>query len=612
MGLLDRIRGSDARRLRMAATELEAAFGTASADNPGNPGLTPSGKDLERAARIYGRAVRLALSQGAPQAANWFSTYDKRIPDDKYALAFGQNDEDWLGQIAASGGRETATVVFGVATRLRLDSVRRATRDRIAGLLGAERDANLVVSYLDQWLAAGLLDADALARTLRGHLVHTPLDRDAHLWSAFFREVPGSLLPDVFEVHCFLGHGSDAIRLADTPASQQRALDCCLRSERVADVLAGLALARRTADGEAIRSLQERAGDLLLRSGQYAEALDCYLGADRPDRVSQCHEQLGQFGEAVATCPADQPDRLARLAQRCQPEVDALIGRKQFTEAARRIRLLLDHLGRATEVTDQVSAGRDDLSHMRAALLAEARGHFARQAEPEEADAGRAGQAAPAAGREAYRDWSQFEEEAGEVASAARLAEDGGDLYRASRLFRRAGRFGDADRVLRRDQTPEGLMDRARAREEGGDLVGAARLYEKAGQPDRAVGLLIRAGQFEAAAGSLVRWLGDAAIEDPGLADCLRRSGAHDELARICLRAVERPAAVSELRLLDREGAIPADLEAAVRAVLGAPGQQTRREFETRAQAWVAQARTEIDQRYAKTWGLDLGTTTCV
>jgi molecular chaperone DnaK len=604
MGLLDRRRGSDARRLRLAATELETAFGTASADNPDDSGVTPSGRDLERAARTYGQALRRALPLGVPQASDWFNAYDQRIPDDKYALAFSQKDERWLRGIAATGDRDIAAVVIGVATRLHLDGVRRAARDRIAGLLGAERDANLVVSYLQQWLAAGLLDAEALARALRGHLAHTPLDRNAHLWSAFFREVPESLLPDVFEVHCFLGHGSDAIRLADTPASQQRALDCCLRSEQVADVRAGLALARRTADAELARALQERAGDLLLRSGQYTEALDSYLAADRPDRVSECHERLGQFAEAVATCPADQPDRLARLAQRCQLEVDELIDRMEFTQAAHRIRLLLDHLGRAAEATDQISACHDDLSHMRAALLAEARGHFAEQAGAEPAGS--------AARRDACRAWSQFEEEAGELAPAARLAEDGGELYRASRLFRRAGRFGDADRVLQRDQTPEGLTDRARAREEGGDLIGAARLYEEAGQPDQAVGLLIRAGRFEAAAGGLLRWLGDAAIEDPRLADCLRRSGAHDELVRICLRTAERPAAISELRLLDHDGAVPAHLEAEVRAAIGAPDQQARREFETRAQAWVARARAETDLRFAKTWGMDLGTTTCV
>jgi hypothetical protein len=172
MGLLDRLRGSDARRLHLAAAGLEAAFSTASADNPGNPGPALSGRDLERAARTYGQALRRALSLGAPQAAGWFRTYDQRIPDDKYALAFSQDDEDWLGQIAAGGGRDVATVVFGVAARLRLDSVRRAARDRIAGLLGAEREANLIVSYLEQWLAAGLLDADALARVLRAHLAH--------------------------------------------------------------------------------------------------------------------------------------------------------------------------------------------------------------------------------------------------------------------------------------------------------------------------------------------------------------------------------------------------------------------------------------------------------
>ena len=133
--------------------------------------------------------------------------------------------------------------------------------------------------------------------------------------------VPEPLLPELFDVHCFLGRGSDAIRLADTATRKRRALDCCLGSERLADIRAALALACRTTDAKAIRALQERAGDLLWQSAQYAEALDSYLEAGRADRVSECHERLGQISEALATCPADLPDRLARLAQQCQPEL---------------------------------------------------------------------------------------------------------------------------------------------------------------------------------------------------------------------------------------------------------------------------------------------------
>jgi hypothetical protein len=230
----------------LAADELAAAFGAASAEHRGNPGLTLSGKDLERAARTYGQALRRALSSGAPQAADWFSAYDQRISDDKYACVFSENDEEWLNQIVASGGRDIATVVFGVATRLHLDGVRRVARDRIVGLLGAERDANLVVSYLNQWLAAGLLDADVLARALRGHLIHTPLDRDAQLWSAFFREVP---------------------------------------------VL--------SADTAMIQALQERAGDVLLRSGQYAEALDSY----RPIGPTACRSAMSGWASSSRRSP---------------------------------------------------------------------------------------------------------------------------------------------------------------------------------------------------------------------------------------------------------------------------------------------------------------------
>jgi molecular chaperone DnaK len=596
MPVRDWVSGGKQRRLRRDIEFLESRFG----------GTTPvNGAELDRAARTYGRALRAALQLDPPQAAHVFGAVDARIPDDHYERAFGTSDERWLAGLAARDDQHVLAVVFELATRLRLTAVQRATRDRLVGVLGRGHDTNLLVTRLRRWMELGLLDRDTLSRALTVHVSHTPLRLDAQLWSRFFAQLPEPSLPDMFEVYAFLGRGADAVRLADTPARQQEALDVCARSARWRDVEAGLELARRLADAPATRRVEERAGDLLVEADRLREAVPHYRAAGRSDRVSECHERLGEFFDAFAACPTDQPDRLAHLAAVCQPEIDALVERREFVIAARQVQGLLTRLTDADPATASVSARRSEVAGQRDALVIAGRAHFGtlvKRAEP--------------GGDQAVREaWSRFEEAAGEWAAAARRAQEAGDVYRAYRLYHRSGQFGDADRVLRGDGTVEGLNARAIAREAGADLAGAALLYEEAGQWEQAVDLFMRAGEFAAAARALVRWRADDAIEDSRYADCLRRTGDLEELVRRCLVAVDRRGAetraVDELRRLVADPALPPVRRAEARATLEAQDAEARRPFEIRAQAWVEQARAETDRRFAGIWGLDLGTTTC-
>jgi tetratricopeptide (TPR) repeat protein len=581
--LADLLAGGKRRRLRRALARAEAAFAPA----------TLEGAALDRAAAAYRGALRLALRVKPPRAVELFRAWDGRLPADRYAAAFRPADAPWLGRLGRGDDANVLTVVVDLADRLGLEAVRRSAAERLALLLGRAGDANRLVVHLLRCRQLRLLAADTLTRAVGDHLTRSPLERDAALGSSFFATLPEALLPPLFEVRHFLGRGTDAVGLADTPARQQQALACCLRSPRVEDVRAGLGLARRLGDAGAARRLQERAGDLLLDAGRYAESLNCYRKADRPDRASECHERLGQFWEALAACPSGQPDRLARLAGLCQPDVDALVERQEFVEAARQAQALVGHLSRAAEGTPEAAASRDEAAGLRAGVLAAGRQHFSHLAH----------QAAEPRG--VHETWSRFEEEAGEPARVAQRAEDAGDRYRAHRLFRQAGLFGDAVRVLEPKATPEALAGRAEARADGGDLAGAARLYEQAGKLDQAARLFQQAGEFATAARCLVRHLGDEAVESPQLAECLRRTGDFAGLVRVCVRAVEQKGratrAVEELRRLLDAGDVPLpdDLAASARAALEDLGARGRRSFEERAQAWVARARADRlrDQR---------------
>ncbi|MFC5744475.1 Hsp70 family protein [Actinomadura rugatobispora] len=577
------------RRLR----RLEAAFA----------GAAPTGKRLEKAARDYGRLLIEALREQPSLARRLFSDYDARFPGEVHAPAFPQEQRDLLAGFASGRDLDVLTVTFELATRLGLADTARQARDGTASLLGAQGDADRLVTRLDRWRELDVLDRETLAAALRAHLKSAPLGRDEQLWTAFFAGLPESSLPDLFEVHAFLGHGERAVHLADTAARRRQALDGCLRSPRVDDVRAGIALARREGD-EALPALEGRAGELLFDRGEHEEALPHFRAAGLRDRESECHERLGRLHEALATCPLDRPDRLGRLAAASWPEIDALVGRAEYTEAARRARAVVARLEEVTEPAEEIAGRLRDSSARREAVVMTGRRHFAGQAE----------RAASEEATEAvHQEWSRFEESAGELFAAAEQAERAADLYRAHGLYLKAGRPGDAERVLRDD--PGGWRARADAREAGGDVVGAAELHAEAGALEAAADLYLRAGRPAEAARCLIASLGDDAVEDDRLIEALRRSGATERLAELCLRAVERKgratAGFEELRRLSDGSLLPPHLEAEVRRALETLGAQGRGPFEDGAAAWLARAREEVDARYARIWALDLGTTTC-
>ncbi|MFF3330437.1 Hsp70 family protein [Streptomyces sp. NPDC002888] len=589
----DWLAGGGQRRVRLAAGRLEKRFS----------GTGPDGTALDRAARSYRDALRVALRVDPDAAAGFFRSYDRLIPDRCYP--FTPYDEAWLGHVSLRDDRHVLTIVFEIATRVRLDALQIQSRDRMAALLADGGDADSLASQLLRWQDLHVLGAEVAAVVLRGYVARARLEHDTQLWRSFFDHLPKQCLPELFDVRCFLGRGAEAVRLADTSAREKQALECCLASSAIADAEAGLELARRAAEFDAVVQQAKHLGDLHFEAMRYIDALPAYQEAKQLGRVSACHEHLGQFLEAIATCQADEPDRLARLAGLCRPGIDLLVERREFADAARQVQELVVHLQRAVPVTPAVVSRREDVDVLRDDLLRSARMHFTRTTRELAEGADR---------RTAYGAWSRFEESAGEIAEAARRAEVADELYRAVRLFRQAGLLGEAARVLKGDETPEGRHALAEVYEAGGDLLGAASLYQQTDRPGQAVDLFRQAEDFAAATRCLVDWLGDEAIEDPRLADCLRRTREFDELVGRCATAIRLRGrgtrAFNELRRLREEDLVPPHRSSEVDSVLAQAGAVERHRFEERAEAWVGQARAETDVRFARVWGLDLGTTT--
>ncbi|MET7483775.1 Hsp70 family protein [Streptomyces sp. NPDC005538] len=594
--LADWLRGGSERRMRRAADRVAATLDFS----------TLSAVELDRAARYYRQALRLALRRAPAEADRLFDTYDRRIPNAYYAGAFRPQDEPWLAAFAAGGDDDTATVLIKLAGRLRLSSLQQLARGVLIRNLARSYDAESLVWHFAHWRVWGLLEDGSWGWALQEHAARVPLERHPRLWTEFLGELPEDLLPKMFGVHLLLGRGADAAVLAGTREEQRRALDCCLTLCDERGLREGLGLARALGDDPATRELQQRLGDLLFRAGRYREALPHLQDTGLLKQAGECHERLGRPFEALVNCPDDEPDRLLGLVDACLLPLGDLVARKRYADAARHLHQLGDAVRRLTVRTSAAATCQEDLAARRDAVLKEARNAFERRV-PDEAENDRT---------KALLDWSEFEEAAGELSEAARLAETAGALYRAHELYRRAARYGEADRVLHGDMTDRGMKARAAALTAGGDLPRAAQVREEAGDWEEAIALLVGEKDLAGAVRCLRRKLGDEALEqDARLAMWLRATGEIEELARLCLAAVERGAghrrAAAELRDLVSRPDLAPELVTRMLDALDALDAAARRDFEERVSVWIDQARRETDQRFASIWGLDLGTSQC-
>ncbi|WP_427918915.1 Hsp70 family protein [Streptomyces sp. cg40] len=593
--LADWLRGGGGRRRRRAADRLAATLDFS----------TLSAAEFDRAARYYRQALRLALRHAPAEADRLFDTYDRRIPDAYYAGAFRPQDEPWLTSFAARGDDDALTVLIKLAGRLGLASLQQLARDVLIRHLAESYDAESLVRHFVHWRAWGLLEGEGWGWALQQHATRVPLEHHPQLWAGFLGELPHDLLPRMFSVHLLLGRGADAAALAGTREEQRRALECCLTLHDERGLREGLGLARALGDDVAAHDLQQRLGDLLFRAGRYREALPHFQDRGLLKQAGECHELLGRPFEALANCPDDDPDHLLRLVDACLLPLGDLVARRRYADAARQAQQLAAAVRRLGDATPAVTACREEITARRDAVLKEARTDFERRLRG----------AAENDRSKVLVDWSDFEEAAGELSEAARCAEAAGKVYHAHELFRRAARYGEADRVLHGDRTGRGKNARAAALTAGGDLPRAAQLREEAEEWEEAIALWVGEKNLADAVRCLRRKLGAEALEDPRFAEWLRAIGEIEELVRLCLATVERKGsrtrAVAELRdLVGRSGLAP-ELVARIREALDALDAVARRGFEDRVSVWIAQARRETDERFARIWGLDLGTSQC-
>jgi molecular chaperone DnaK len=323
--------------------------------------------------------------------------------------------------------------------------------------------------------------------------------------------------------------------------------------------------------------------------------------------LSFCHEHLGNLPEALRVCPRAQDERRIRLSERLEQAALQPGERGDSSAAMTALMELRKILADAADPSPAWLDRRGILERHRAELLK--LGRKALHDQP-------VGQ-----GREAVLARSAFEELAGEWAEAARLLEQSGELadrLRASQLWEKDERYGDAVRALGPlSDRAEVQLRMAQLRENGGDAAGAAALFEHLRRWSDARRAHEAAGQWAQAAHCFRQEHGETgAAESAEYGRLLVQGQRVDELLQLLLEQLEKEPGngvlAERLRSLirDKESQIQSprlrDAAAGRLAIVVHGGARPR--FERAAAGWIEQARAEVQRRYGRVWGMDLGT----
>jgi molecular chaperone DnaK len=589
--LADLFAGGRKRRLRRAVVGFERLAGA-------------SGNGDVILARRYGRLVRLAARTDTHEAFRIVTAHDRAIPDGTYGEAFPLDDA-WLGKLARDGdaGRQVA---FEIASRLGIREIQHAVAGAIATTCAAaDRDA--LLAHLERCRTLEILDRSMVETALTAFVARHSFTNHPG-WLAFL-EQHAELLPELFAIELALGRSKRAAALARTTEERRAALACCLRARSYEEVFPALALATSLDDDSSLRAAHEAAGELVEPSDARA-ALGHYRTAGHEAKQARCHEQLGEYFEALELCADADTGALARLADHCEPAIAQLVHTRQRAEAVRRARQVVVRFRRAVSTNAAVRARLDRAERIAASAVETARAEFADEVT-------RAGDNA----RSVLLEWSELEASIGEIGTGAELAERAGDRLQAALLWERDEQFGEAVRVLGAGATTPDVRARmARLKEEAGDHLGAARLYRRLGKLDEAIRAYEAASAFAEAAAAVFEQLGAerAVLSD----DYLRlavRAGSIDTFGRALADAIHRRP--DDAKLTARSARFLASPEATQLAkdlhdALAAHGAtavaRDRPQFDAVAARLFARAREEITKRFASTWGFDLGTSKCV
>ncbi len=432
-------------------------------------------------------------------------------------------------------------------------------------------------------------------------------------WEPFFRQLQASELPKIHQVYAILDRYQTAAELAEADGDYYSAVRYLLSVSGQQSALHALDLANRLQDRSTIAQARQRVAQSCWDEGDYATALRHFQQAGNLDRVSNCHQQLGQLGLAIQFQSTTDLQWRQELRATLERIVSLHVERQEYLPAIELLKSVADAWRQKSPATDdRVLAEADRTQRLLTEVVKTARVAF-------EAELQSAGAAPTPA---IFKRWSLLEAAAGNYLAAGLQAEKAQDYFAASLLFEKAEAFGQALSAL--DVADADAIDplkKAQLLERGGDFFMAGQLYERLERIDSAIDMYERATEFTRAAELRQQQIGEAqSVFDERFRDLLIKAGRAERLAELCAdRANEDDRSDEEkarlwrrVKELTLRGLVSQKWTDLVATELPSIEAIDRDKFDRQAAQWVQTASREVLAAYSDAIGLDLGTSNSV
>jgi molecular chaperone DnaK len=561
----------------------------------------------EIAWRTYAKALLLArrcdrinLIQVIHQFDPLFGEYNPRAE-----LSVGQALSFLLD--AKPQSSQNLDAAWRLCQRLNEPASVREVEHQICIQLARLGDSNTLLAKLLQRHKEDFLKTTELSEILRSFL-NTHFFQVTDPWKAFLEQIPPDQIPKIHQVYAVLDRNIEASELAEAAKDYRSAIRYItnLSGKRVA--LRRLELSHQLGDETVITEAHQKIAESFWQENNYIEALEHFQKTGEFERVSDCHQKLGELGRAIQLRPSITAEWMQEIRSTLENTIRLQIESQEFLSAIR----VLKSVGNAWHKKSE-DAEANRTQNLLIEAVRTARSAFSSELQASE---GRQPKT------DLFKRWSLLEEEAGNYVEAGLQAEKAQDHFAASLLFEKAGAFGQA-LVALESSSPEDLDPKKKAQllEQGGDFFMAGLLYERLGEIERAITMYEQAEEFQRAAALHRTQIGDVQILFDGrFRDLLIKAGRLEDLAELCVTKAYQTGCPSEeqarlwrnIKELAAQGLIGQKWLELAKTELPEIEAMDRKKFEAQAATWLQTASREVLMDYTDAIGLDLGTSNSV
>lgn len=467
-------------------------------------------------------------------------------------------------------------------------------------------DSNLLLTKLLKRRNEGNLDISELEEIVKTFLEKYTF-QVADPWKSFFAQLQPAELPPIHQVYALVERYIEAADLAVAVKDYRSAINYLMPLGGQGNALRVLNLANQLGNEKAIAQAHGKVAESFWQESNYTVALTHFQQAGNLEKVSDCHQRLGELGLAIKYRPLITPEWVQSIWEALEQTVRLHLDRQEFLLAVQLLKSVTEAWQEKSQPAEAQRTQRWLAEAMRTA-------RSALNAELSNCE----GQSS----LDLLKRWSLLEEVAGNYLEAAVQAEKAQDYFAASVLFEKAGAFGQA-LVALESASPEAADPRKKAQllQEGGDFFMAALLYERLGEIDQAIALYAQAEEFNRAAELRQQQLGDElALFDHQFQELLQKAGRIEQLAQLCVTkanatgqsTAQKAKLWRRIKDLAEQGLLGQKWLDLVALELPNIEVLDRRRFEEQASKWVKDAAKQVLADYIDVIGLDLGTSNSV